>query len=114
MKNSILAILVLAACSLALDVNTSPIKDIQDSVPGIGPKIGANLDEYRKTTPIKSCDDLQQVKGIGTKKAAVACPLLHLSGVGRSMPIAFSSRHHAAGVQAKRGRKAGSSKKHKK
>ena len=97
MKKTILTILALALSAMALDVNSSPIKDIQDSVPGIGPKIGANLEAYRKEQKILTCDDLQNVKGIGVKKAAVACPLLHLSFHGRAMPESLArgkKKHH--------------------
>jgi hypothetical protein len=104
MKKTILTILSLALASLALDVNKSPIKDITDSAYGIGPKIGEKLDSVRKASPITSCDDLEKrVKGIGKKKAAVLCPLFHLS-MGRRMPesLAMTSNYLGNHPQAKR------------
>jgi len=56
--------------SAALDVNTASIEQLQ-TIKGIGTKTAKSIVDYRQTNGnFKSVDDLTQVKGIGDKKLA--------------------------------------------
>jgi competence protein ComEA len=70
MKKLLLVILSVLAFSLsafaAVDLNTASQAELE-GVKGIGPKKAMAIIEYRKHTPFKTVEDLDNVKGFGKK-----------------------------------------------
>lgn len=58
-----------------IDINTASATDLED-LPGIGPKLAAQIIEYRNGTPFRSIDDLENVSGIGPKKLEAIRPFV--------------------------------------
>lgn len=55
-----------AGCSL-ININTGNVEELQE-LPGIGPSYASRIVEYRKSNgPFSSIDELENVKGIGSK-----------------------------------------------
>ena len=50
-----------------LDLNSAS-QDELETLPGIGPKLAAEIIAYRSRAPFASVDDLTNVSGIGPKK----------------------------------------------
>ena len=71
-----IAILVLASVAMAsaLNINAAPVQALADSLPGVGPAMAKRIDSARSAAPLRSCADLDKIKGIGEKKLAKICP----------------------------------------
>ncbi len=63
----------------AIDINLSTAQELE-ALPGIGPILAQRIVAYRKSVGgFQSIQDLDQVKGIGTKKLQVLRPLIKIS-----------------------------------
>jgi len=57
-----------------IDLNTATSGELQ-TLPGIGPKLSANIIEYRdKHAPIHDLDEIMNVSGIGPKRYSMMKP----------------------------------------
>ena len=63
-----------------LDLNRAPPGELE-SLPGIGPKLSAEIAAYRKRTPFQTVDDVMNVSGIGPKKLEAIRPLVTVGGL---------------------------------
>ncbi len=62
----------------AIDINLSTAQELE-ALPGIGPILAQRIVAYRKSVGgFQSIQDLDQVKGIGTKKIQVLSPLINV------------------------------------
>lgn len=54
------------ALAAPVDINSASLAELE-AIPGIGPAKAKAIVEYRAVTPFATPDELQNVKGIGTK-----------------------------------------------
>jgi competence protein ComEA len=63
-----LATLSLAAFAVQVNINTGDATALAETIDGVGPKLAMTIIQYRQANgPFQSVDELQNVKGIGTK-----------------------------------------------
>jgi len=62
-----------------IDVNRASLSELE-TLPGIGPKLGADIIRYRSHTPFRSVGDLDDVPGIGTKRLEAIRPFVTVGG----------------------------------
>ena len=68
----------------AIDINLSTAQELE-ALPGIGPILAQRIVEHRmRVGGFQSIQDLDQVKGIGTKKLQVLRPLIHVISKARA------------------------------
>lgn len=68
-----------SAKSGPLDLNTATVEEL-DTLPGIGPKLAAEIVAYRTRTPFTAVDDLTNVPGIGERKLDAIRRLITVQG----------------------------------
>jgi competence ComEA-like helix-hairpin-helix protein len=66
------------ALRIPIGINSAGIEDLE-ALPGIGPKLGGRIVEYRNVKgPFKTIDELRNVDGIGEKKFELIKPFISL------------------------------------
>lgn len=69
-----------------LNLNTAS-PDALQTLPGIGPALAKRIDTYRSTQrPFQRVEELQRVRGIGTKTLAQLRPLVNVESAGENVP----------------------------
>lgn len=69
-----------------LNLNTAS-PDALQTLPGIGPALADRIDTYRSTQrPFQRVEELQRVRGIGTKTLAQLRPLVYVDASGEAAP----------------------------
>ncbi|MCX5756965.1 MAG: ComEA family DNA-binding protein, partial [Candidatus Hydrogenedentes bacterium] len=68
-----------------LDLNSATAEEL-DALPGIGPKLAAEIIAYRTRSPFASVDDLTNVPGIGKRKLEALRNLVTVQGSAATPP----------------------------
>ena len=64
-----------------IDLSRATLAELE-SLPGIGPKLGAEIIRYRATAPFQSVEDVMNVPGIGPKRLEAMRGLVTVGGPG--------------------------------